>query len=211
MQIIATPDDIAAGIAHITAIDPRMAAAHALSGPPDLRRSEAGLTALVEIIVSQQLSVKSADAIFARVLAGFPTLDAAALAGASDEAFRACGLSGPKLRTLRAIGEAVVEGRLALDALAAMSPEDAEAHMVTVKGVGPWTAHIYLMFCLGHADAFSPGDLALQEAARLSHGLDRRPTQKELLALAEPWRPWRGVGARMLWRYHHAVKGRAGI
>jgi DNA-3-methyladenine glycosylase II len=80
-----------------------------------------------------------------------------------------------------------------------------------VSGIGPWTADIYLMACIGHADAFAAGDLALQEAARHAFGLDSRPSTAELVELAEAWRPWRGIAARVLWSYYRAVKLREGV
>jgi DNA-3-methyladenine glycosylase II len=94
--------------------------------------------------------------------------------------------------------------------LAELPADDAHAALTAVHGIGPWTADIYLLTCLGHADAWPAGDLALQEAARLAFALDARPAAKALVALAEPWRPWRGVAARVLWTYYRAVKRRDG-
>ena len=90
------------------------------------------------------------------------------------------------------------------------SADEAHAALTAVHGIGPWTADIYLLSCLGHADAWPAGDLALQEAARLAFGLRARPNAKEMVALAEPWRPFRAVAARVLWTYYRAVKGRDG-
>ena len=116
----------------------------------------------------------------------------------------------PKIRTLRALATAIDEG-LDLDGLAALSADKAHARLTAVKGIGPWTADIYLMFCLGHADAFAAGDLALQEAARLAFDLEARPTARVLAELAERWRPWRGVAARLLFAYYAKTKqGRVG-
>ncbi|MEE2474355.1 DNA-3-methyladenine glycosylase 2 family protein, partial [Pseudomonas aeruginosa] len=121
------------------------------------------------------------------------------LAAADDEALRACGLSAPKMRTLRAGAQAIVAGELDLDALAGASAEEAHAALTSIKGVGPWTADIYLLFCLGHPDAFPAGDLALQEAARIAFRMRKRPDARKLEALARKWRPWRAVAARLLW------------
>ena len=120
------------------------------------------------------------------------------------------GLSSPKIRAFKEIARAVERGHLALATLGDLAAEDAHAALTKVHGIGPWTADIYLLTCLGHADAWPAGDLALQEAARLAFGLRARPTAKEMMPLAEPWRPWRGVAARMLWTYYRAVKGREG-
>jgi hypothetical protein len=95
-------------------------------------------------------------------------------------------------------------------ALADLPADQAHAALTAVHGIGPWTADIYLLSCLGHADAWPAGDLALQEAARIAFGLRARPTAKEMTALGEPWRPWRAVAARVLWTYYRSIKGREG-
>ena len=120
------------------------------------------------------------------------------------------GLSRPKIRALKEIARAIVRGDLALATLGDIDADAAHAALTAVHGIGPWTADIYLLGCLGHADAWPAGDLALQEAARLAFGLKTRPTTKEMGPLAEPWRPWRAVAARVLWTYYRAVKGREG-
>ncbi|MGY6568142.1 MAG: DNA-3-methyladenine glycosylase family protein [Salinarimonas sp.] len=182
-------------------------AAHG-AGPP-LRKREPGFAGLAAIIVSQQVSTASAKAIWGRVAERFPGLDAPMVRSADDDDLRACGLSAPKIRTLRAAAQAVTEGALPLDDLAGWSADEAHAAMVTVKGIGPWTADIYLLFCLGHPDAFPTGDLALQEAARLAYTLETRPKPADLLTLADQWRPWRGVAAKVLWAYYGVQTRRA--
>ena len=183
----------------------------AIGGPPPLRRREPGFAGLAAIIVSQQVSVASARAIFGRLEARIAPLDAERLAQASEDELRACGLSSPKIVALRAVSAAIVEGRLDLSALAGLDAEDAHKALVAVKGVGPWTADIFLLFCLGHPDAFPAGDLALQEAAKLALKLKRRPDAARLERIAERWRPWRGVAARMLWAYYRGLKARSGM
>src|SRR6202011_4415466 len=120
------------------------------------------------------------------------------------------GLSRSKIKTLKAIGNAIAKGTIDLDALAGMEADDAHAALTALHGVGPWTADIYLLFCLGHADAWPAGDLALQEAARHALGLRARPSSRDMGPLAESWRPWRGAAAYMLWTYYRAAKGRDG-
>jgi DNA-3-methyladenine glycosylase II len=183
----------------------------AIGGPPPLRRREAGFAGLAAIIVAQQVSTASAAAIFGRLQALIVPLAAAEIARATEEALRACGLSNAKIRTLRAVAQAVAEGGLDLIGLAALDAEDAHKALVKVKGIGPWTADIFLLFCLGHPDAFPAGDLALQEAARLALNLKRRPDAARLERIAERWRPLRGVAARMLWAYYRGVKARSGM
>ncbi|HMN71993.1 MAG TPA: DNA-3-methyladenine glycosylase 2 family protein [Rhodoblastus sp.] len=182
-----------------------------VAGHPPLRRREPGFAGLAWIVVGQQVSTASANAIYARLNAAFPKLEARALGAADDAALRGCGLSAPKMKTLRAIAHALESKSLDLDALAAMTAEDAHAALCAVHGVGPWTADIFLLFCLGHPDAWPAGDLALQEAARIALNLRTRPDTKKLEKIGERWRPLRGVAARLLWSYYRVVKeGRAG-
>ena len=110
-----------------------------------------------------------------------------------------------------AIAKAVKTGELDLGSLGRLPADDAHAKLTAVHGIGPWTADIYLLACLGHADAWPAGDLALQEAAKLLLELESRPTTKEMAALAEGWRPWRAVAARLLWTYYRARKKRDGL
>jgi DNA-3-methyladenine glycosylase II len=183
----------------------------AVGGRPPLRRRDPGFAGLASIIVSQQVSVASASAIFARLKTRVVPLEARLLASTPEEDLRACGLSAGKIRTLRAAAEAVGDGALDLAGLAALDAEQAHDALVGLKGVGPWTADIFLLFCLGHPDAFPAGDLALQEAAKLALRLKVRPDAARLERIAERWRPWRGVAARMLWAYYRGRKARSGM
>jgi DNA-3-methyladenine glycosylase II len=161
--------------------------------------------------VAQQVSTASAAAIFARLQARIVPLEAAEIVKATEEELRACGLSGAKIRALFALAKAIVDDGLDLTGLGVLDAEDAHKALVAVKGVGPWTADIFLLFCLGHPDAFPAGDLALQEAAKLALNLKRRPDVAKLERIAERWRPLRGVAARMLWAYYRGVKARSGM
>ena len=182
-----------------------------VGGATPLRRREAGFAGLATIIVSQQVSTASAAAIFGRLQARIVPLEAAGIAKATDEDLRACGLSNAKIRTLRAVAQAILEGSLDLKVLGDLDAEDAHKALIAVKGIGPWTADIFLLFCLGHPDAFPAGDLALQEAAKVALNLKRRPDAARLERIAERWRPLRGVAARMLWAYYRGVKARSGM
>ena len=205
-RIIETPGCIAEGADWLARIEPRFAHALTLTGPPPLRRREDGFTALLGAIVSQQVSVASANAIWARLeAAGFA--DPAAVAASTEDELRAHGLSRQKARYARALAEA----RIDYPALRSLPDEAVVTELVAVPGIGRWTAEIYAMFSLGRADVFAPADLALQEAARLLFGLPGRPTEKALRAMAEPWSPWRAVAARLLWAYYRVVKEREGI
>jgi DNA-3-methyladenine glycosylase II len=204
---------LALGVAALAAQDAETIA-HMLDigGPTPLRRRDPGFEGLAAIIVSQQVSTASANAIFGRLRAAITPLSAENLRSASDETLRAAGLSAPKIRTLRALAEAVATKSLDIDTLATMDAEAAHEKLVALKGIGPWTADIFLLFCLGHPDAWPAGDLALQEAARLALNLKKRPDTARLEKIGERWRPWRGVAARMLWAYYRARKeGRSGM
>lgn len=211
MKIIHTEADIQEGIACLADADPRLMPMIALAGPIPLRRSQPGFAGLCSIIISQQLSVASAAAIRTRTQSRLGALDPTVIRQASDEDLRACGLSTPKLRTLRAIADAAHAGTLDLDALPTMTPDAVERHLTAIKGIGPWTSDIYRMFYIGEADAFAAGDLALQEALKIGFALEKRPNASELADFAETWRPWRAVAARLLWAYYRVVKTREGI
>jgi DNA-3-methyladenine glycosylase II len=200
--------DLAIGLKALLAADPRFAEISARAGPPPLRRRPGGFAGLAAIVVSQQVSTASAGAIWGRLNAAFEPFGSKAVRRARPAKLQRIGLSAAKIRTLKAIAKAVEDGTLDLAALASLPADDAHALLTSVHGIGPWTADIYLLFCLGHADAWPAGDLALQEAARIAFALDARPTAKAMVPLAEPWRPWRGVAARLLWAYYRAAKGR---
>jgi len=207
---IRSENDLDAALAALAEADPRFATLIVTAGRPPLRRRADGFAGLAATVVSQQLSTASAGAIWGRLAAAFDPFEPAAIMRARASRLARLGLSAPKIRSLKEIARAVARGRLALATLGELAAEDAHAALTQVHGIGPWTADIYLLSCLGHADAWPAGDLALQEAARLAFGLRARPTAKEMLPLAEPWRPLRAVAARVLWTYYRAVKGRDG-
>ena len=197
---------MAEGALWLAAAEPRFALVLRETGPLPLRRRDAGFPALLSAIVSQQVSVASAKAIWARLEAAGLT-GRAAMAAASDDDLRAAGLSRQKARYGRALAQSAVD----FEALEALPDAEVVRELVAVPGIGVWTAEIYAMFALGRADVFAPGDLALQEAARLLFDLPERPGEKALRAMAEAWSPWRSVAARALWAYYHVMKNREGI
>jgi DNA-3-methyladenine glycosylase II len=199
---------------HLTALlasDPRLVPIAARAGQVDLRRSVGGFEGLARIVVGQQLSTQSADAIWRR----FAVLDGATephgflLLG--DEALRAAGFSIAKVLTLRALATAITEARLDLAPLATLPADAARALLTAHKGIGPWTAELYLMFAAGHPDVFPAGDIALQHAAHWGLGLDERPSAKSLAAMAEAWAPWRSAAAHLFWRYYRAIRNKEGV
>ena len=197
---------VAEGAAWLAASDPRLAEAVRLAGPLPLRRHADGFGALASAIVGQQVSTASARALLARMAAaGLDDEDA--IAAADDDTLRAAGLSRQKMRYLRALAAA----RLDYAALRLAPAEHVMATLTALPGIGTWTAEIYAMFALGHADVFAPGDLALQEAVRLIYTLPARPDERTLRQMAPVWSPWRGVAARLFWAYYRTVKGREGV
>nr|WP_245230992.1 DNA-3-methyladenine glycosylase 2 family protein [Zongyanglinia huanghaiensis] len=186
--------------------DPRFAAALELTGPLPLRRKPDGFSELLSAIISQQVSVASARAIWRRMEEANLT-ELSQVMAASEEELRAAGLSRPKVRYARALAEANID----YNALRDVPDAEVVKQLVTVSGIGAWTAEIYAMFSLGRADVFAPGDLALQEAARMLFELPDRPKEKELRKMAEAWSPWRSVAARLLFSYYHVAKSREGI
>ncbi|HKA80696.1 MAG TPA: DNA-3-methyladenine glycosylase 2 family protein [Xanthobacteraceae bacterium] len=207
---IHTEADLDHAIARLIDADPRFGAVLSRAGRPPLRRRADGFAGLASIVVSQQLSRASATAIWGRLTAAFDPLDHAAMLRARPAKLGRIGLSVAKIRTLKAIAKAIDHGALDLPSLVEMPADEAHATLTAVHGIGPWTADIYLLFCLGHADTWPAGDLALQEAARHLLALKARPTPKEMGPLAESWRPWRGAAACMLWSYYRITKQRDG-
>jgi DNA-3-methyladenine glycosylase II len=208
MRVITCVADIEEGLAALVRADSRLAPVRAIAGEIPLRRSASNFASLASIIVSQQVSTSSAKAIHARLAQLIDPLEAGALLAAENALLRQAGLSGPKQRALTSAARAVHAGDLDLEMLAQMPAADAIAAMTSVKGIGPWTAEIFLLVCAGHPDIFPAGDLALQEAVRTVLALDKRPGEKELRAIAEQWSPWRSVASRLLWSYYGRRSGR---
>jgi DNA-3-methyladenine glycosylase II len=204
-------DDLQAGLADLVAADPRLVPVAEKAGAFALRRRDGGFAGLCAIVCGQQLSVASAAAIRERLFAAFDPFHHDAVVKARADKLKRLGLSNAKIKSIKEIGKAVANGVVDLNAVGNMDADEAHALLTALHGVGPWTADIYLLFCLGHADAFPAGDLAVQEAARIALNLRKRPDAKALAKLAEAWRPWRGVAAHLLWAYYHVVKKREGI
>ena len=204
-RIIEGPADLEEGAAWLGQREPRFVPALAL-GPLPLRRWPEGFAALLDAILGQQVSVASAAAIRLRMqAAGY--LDEDAVAEASEDDLRLAGLSRQKARYASALARA----RLDYDSLRHAPDTEVVARLVALPGIGLWTAEIYAMFSLGRADVFAPGDLALQEAAKQLFGLEARPNERAMRAMAAEWSPWRAVAARALWAYYRAAKGREGV
>ena len=202
------PPEARAGLDWLAAADPDLAGIEQAAGPLPWRTRPAGLPGLLQAIVGQQISNQAAAAIWRRMRATPGALDPAGLLALDDAALRAIGLSRPKMAHARAVAAAFAEGRLHEDALAAMDDRAAVAAMAAVRGLGPWSAEIYLLFALGRPDVFPAGDLALAAAAAALKRLPARPTPAALRALAAQWAPWRGLAARLLWHHWRHLTGR---
>lgn len=206
-----TQADLEDAINALVRFDPRLGPVLEVAGMPALRRREPGFAGLAAIVCGQQLSTKAAAAIWGRVSTSFNPFHHDALRNARADRLGRLGLSAAKIKTLKFIARELSAERINLDVLAEEDADVAHATLTKLHGIGPWTADIYLLFCLGHGDAWPAGDLAVQEAMRIGLGLKARPTVKEMHPLAEPWRPFRGAAAHLWWSYYHAVKKREGV
>ncbi|MBX4970566.1 DNA-3-methyladenine glycosylase family protein [Rhizobium binae] len=204
VQIIRNDDDVRLGLEALLRLDPRLAPIAADAGPLPLRLRGPGFAGLAHIIVSQMVSRASAEAIWRRMLPADGALTAESYLLLHPEAWREFGLSRAKADTLTRIADAVASGRLDLSGLCLKPPGEALGELTGLKGVGPWTAEVYLMFCGGHADVFPAGDVALQNAVGAALGLAARPQAKALAKLSQVWSPWRSVAARLFWAYYAA-------
>jgi DNA-3-methyladenine glycosylase II len=209
VRTIRSETDIKDGVTALARACPHLARVHAIAGDPPLRLRPGGFEGLARAIVNQQLSVASAGAIWDRLRRRSDLADPRSLLALTDEDMREVGLSRVKMATLRGVAAAIESGALNLDALEDAPDQDIHAALTSLKGVGPWTADIYIMFSLGRADAWSPGDLALQHAVRDAIGLAERPSLPEMTEIAERWRSWRSVAARLLWSYYALRRKRA--
>jgi DNA-3-methyladenine glycosylase II len=203
--------DLEQAVHALLKLDPRLQPVFALAGMPALRRREPGFVGLAHIVCGQQLSTASASAIWARLTAAFDPFDHDTLRRARADRLGRLGLSAAKIKTLKNLAREIAAERLNFDVLANEDADAAHHTLVSLHGIGPWTADVYLLFCLGHGDAWPAGDLAVQEAVKIGLGLRTRPTPKQMIPLAEPWRPMRGAAAHLWWSYYRAVKKREGM
>ena len=205
-RIITSQECISEGLVALNKLEPKFRQAINAIDEIPLRRTSGGFDRLLSTIVSQQLRVAAADAIWKKIeLAGLNQINK--IKKVSDQDLRQVGLSKQKVRYVRSLANAKIN----YDALKAMPTSEVVSELTQVSGVGNWTAEIYAMFSLGRADVFAPGDLALQEATRLLFNLPERPSEKELRVMAKEWSPWQAVAARLLWSYYDDQKKREGI
>jgi DNA-3-methyladenine glycosylase II len=206
-----TQADLEDAVTTLLKHDPRLKPIFELTGMPALRRREPGFAGLAAIVSGQQLSTASAAAIWGRVSAAFDPFHHDTLRKARAGRLGRLGLSAAKIKTLKGVARELAAGRLNLDVLANEDADVAHNTLTALHGIGPWTADVYLLFCLGHGDAWPAGDLAVQEAVKIGLGLKTRPTAKQMAPLAEPWRPLRGAAAHLWWSYYRVLKKREGV
>jgi len=190
--------------------DPRLRPIAKIAGAFDIRLTPGGFPGLTRVICGQQLSVASARAIWGRFAALPGALDPATYLTLEEATIRAVGFSAAKYRTVRTIAEAIVRGELDFERVETLPADEAVAYLTAQKGIGPWTAEIYLMFCSGHPDIFPAGDLALQKAVGHALGMDHAPGAKELIEIARTWSPYRHAAALLFWKYYAVVIRKAG-
>src|SRR5476651_424278 len=206
-----TQDDLEDAVHALVGQDARLKPIFELTGMPALRRREPGFAGLAHIVCGQQLSTASAGAIWSRVSAAFDPFHHDSLRKARADRLGRLGLSAAKIKTLKHLAREIASERVNLDVLANEDADTAHNTLTALPGIGPWTADVYLLFCLGHGDAWPAGDLAVQEAVKIGLGLKTRPTAKQMAPLAEPWRPMRGAAAQLWWSYYRALKKREGV
>lgn len=193
---------LAHGVQALTAIDPDLAAVHDRLGVPPLWARAPGFGTLVHIILEQQVSLASAKAAFDKLCAEVDPLTPVGVLALDDDTLKRIGFSRQKTIYVRHLANAIVSGTLNVEELATLPDDEVRDQLIALKGIGPWSAEIYLLMALCRADAWPAGDLALQVAAQAIKGLPARPDPVQLHAMAERWRPWRAVAARLLWHHY---------
>ena len=210
-KTIESEDDLKEGVEWLLLREPRFRRVTEVTGLPPLRRAEGGLPGLLRIITEQMISLQAADAIWRRIEKELAPLDPPAILRRRHTTLMKLGLSGAKSRTFRALAQAAHKGEFQVDSLHLHADDEIIASLVALPGIGPWTADVYLLFCLGHGDAWPAGDIAVQEGIKVGLGLKARPTEKQMAPLAEPWRPLRGAAAHLWWSYYRVIKKREGV
>lgn len=202
MRIIRTAEDVEYGLAELCRIDPRLRAIDAAVDRLPLRLMEPGFAGLAQIVVSQMVSRASADAIWGRLVRATGEPTAQSYLSLDPVAVGGLGLSRAKAETLRGVAEAIAAGELDLVSFDSREAEQVVGVLTSYRGIGPWTVEVYLMFCCGHPDVFPAGDVALRTAVGRAFGHPERPSRSALASIAEAWRPWRSVAARLFWAYY---------
>lgn len=206
---ILTQQSFRRGIVWLVDRDKHLADVIARYGPPPFWVHASGFPGLVLAVLAQQVSLESADAAYRRLLDELGSIEPGPFAALNDTTLKAIGFSRQKASYVRGLASDLIKGRLDLAALTSMDDESARSRLIQIRGVGPWTADAYLLFSLRRRDAWPPGDLALARAIQDLRGLDETPTPDAADRMAEGWRPWRAVAARILWHQYLSLRGRS--
>jgi DNA-3-methyladenine glycosylase II len=207
MRTITSISDLTEATEHVVRIEPRFARVIARTGLPALRLTEPGLKSLLRIVTDQLISLKAGEAIWRRIEDRIHPFEPDTILSLTIEQLRALGLSNAKAQTFVAVAHATKSGLLAAHTIERMSDADAAGILRSIRGIGPWTADIYLLTAMGRANAWPAGDLALQMAAQDVLQLQNRPNQRDMQRIAEPWEPVRSAAARLLWSHYRDLKG----
>lgn len=208
MKTVQTNQDIKQGLLALSKLDPKLSSIIKIAGDVPLRREEGGFAGLARIIIGQHVSTASAAAIHGRFIKHIKPVTCEAYLNTPEEILVTIGLTRAKQSTLTIVAMAILDGKLDLDALHKLDAQEAIAKLTALKGIGPWTAEIYLLFCIGHPDIFAAGDLAIREAYRHAYDLEERPSEKQLRQLASKWSPHKAIATRLFWSYYEKIKGR---
>ncbi len=190
------------GVEELMKRDEGFASIVAAFGPPPLWEREEGFHTLIHIILEQQVSLASAKAAYTKLRQAVNPLAPEGFLSLTDEELKQTGFSRQKTRYGRALACAVIDGSLDLSGLGRLEDREIKAQLMTVKGIGPWTADIYLLMALGRADIWPKGDLALEIAFQRLKGLQKKPAWQEMKTASTAWKPWRAVAARLLWHFY---------
>lgn len=201
------PETLKRACEALSLADHALGTAYRICGVPEWRDRPVAYETIATTIAYQQISVKAAASIWARVQAQFGRVTAAAISEASEDSLRSCGLSRPKVRHMKSVAQACETGALDLQRVAGAPVDEARAELLDVKGIGPWTAELFLLYARGEIDAFPTADLGLMEAYKRLSGADKRLDKADFIALGETWRPWRGVAAHLLWAWLRHDRG----
>lgn len=207
MDIIKSEKDIVEGLEKLGQLDETLL--HIIKHTPSvpLRREQSGFPGLVRIIIGQHVSTASAAAIHARFVEAIHPVSPKHYLETPEETLIQIGLTRAKQTTITALSQAILNETLNLEEITQLDEHQAVAQLIAIKGIGPWTAEVYLLFCAGHPDIFAAGDLALREAVRHAYDMQTRPSEKELRQIATKWSPYRGIATRLFWSYYAYVKG----
>lgn len=207
MDIIKTEADILQGLAELRKLDESLISIIEKTPNVALRRDQEGFAGLVRIIIGQHVSTASASAIHSRFINAINPVTPENYFKATQETLIEIGLTRAKQNTITTLSQAIIDKRLDLSSINQLDEKEAVSKLTALKGIGPWTAEVYLLFCAGHRDIFAAGDLAIREAVRHAFEMENRPTEKELRVMAAKWSPYRGIASRLFWSYYAEIKG----